>query len=87
MLHSRYLLYSVILLCTPTAVLTMRSYIIPPNTFFYYQECVFVGLLPRSGCPSIVESITSGMFLQSCCLAVVIRVAIYWLYDFHWYWY
>jgi hypothetical protein len=42
----------------------------------FCQECVFIGSLPSSGCPSIVESVTSGMFLLSRCLAIVICVTI-----------
>jgi hypothetical protein len=34
---------------------------------------VFIGLLPSSGCPSIVESVTSGMCLPIRCLAMVMH--------------
>jgi hypothetical protein len=34
---------------------------------------VFIGLLPSSGWPTIVESVTPGMCLPSRCLAIVMR--------------
>jgi hypothetical protein len=38
---------------------------------------VFIDPLPSIGCPSIVESLNSGMFLPSRCLTMVICVTVY----------
>jgi hypothetical protein len=38
-----------------------------------YQECVFIVSLYSNGCPFIVESVTSGICLQSRCLAMIKR--------------
>jgi hypothetical protein len=37
---------------------------------FCYQELVFIGPLPSSGCPSIVEIVTPGICLPTRCLAM-----------------
>jgi hypothetical protein len=48
---------------------------VPDGKHFFY-ECVFIGALPIDGCPSIVESVTSGMCLPSRCLAMITCVTI-----------
>jgi hypothetical protein len=62
-----------ILLTVPTYNSLART---PRKTVFCCQECVFIGPLPSNGY-SIVESVTSGMFLPSRCLAMGMCVTIY----------
>jgi hypothetical protein len=84
MLHSCTVLYSVVLLQFSFSLLYSHS--VPSCNSSAWtphkthvtccQECIFIGSLPSSSCPSVVESVTSWMFLPSRCLAMVICVTI-----------
>jgi hypothetical protein len=47
------------------------------NAVLYFHKCMFIGPLPSNGCPSIVESESSGICLLSRCLAMGICVTIF----------
>jgi hypothetical protein len=48
----------------------------PRKTLVICKECLCICSLPSNGCPSLVESVTSGMFLPSRCLAMINCVTI-----------
>jgi hypothetical protein len=54
----------------------------PRKTRVTCQKCVFIGSLPSDGCPSVVESVTSGMCLPSHCLAMIICVTMWFCKHF-----